>query len=74
MNFKEPMARVMVEAVDNPKKVGEGKMKRQPRAFETPCNKCGALINKRRDGYGWDPDKGYLCVPCWTKEGRQHGG
>jgi len=72
MNYKDPTTRVMVEAVDNPKKVNQAKMKRQPRPFETPCNKCGGLIKRRKDGYGWDPDKGYFCVPCWTEERKRH--
>jgi hypothetical protein len=72
MNYKEPTTRVMVEAVDNPKKVNKGKTKRQPNAFEMPCNKCGVFIDLRLDGYGWDPDKGYLCVPCWTEERGRH--
>ncbi len=44
------------------------RVKRPPKAYETLCGKCGGYINRKRDAYGWEPERGYLCVPCWKAE------
>jgi hypothetical protein len=33
-----------------------------------PCANCGVIINRRTDGFRYNPAKGMLCVDCWEIE------
>jgi hypothetical protein len=41
--------------------------------LKEPCGNCGAIIDRRTDGYGIDPEKGLLCVQCWKLEHAENG-
>ena len=42
-------------------------------ALKEPCGNCGAIIDRRTDGYGIDPEKGLLCVRCWKLDHAENG-
>lgn len=42
-------------------------------AIKEPCANCGAIIDRRTDGFGLDPEKGLLCVRCWDWNHAENG-
>jgi len=42
-------------------------------AMKEPCANCGAIIDRRTDGFGIDPEKGLLCVGCWDWDHAENG-
>lgn len=42
-------------------------------AQKEPCANCGAMVDRRTDGFGIDPEKGLLCVRCWKWDHAENG-